>query len=90
MMPNPFGTSGPLDPLNISGQFSAGGGPLDAFNQGASGINPQQTLSPTQRMFMAKALMGMKLPQMQAPMLDLGNVQGNLPGGGVSSRYGVV
>lgn len=69
-------------------------GPMDSLNYGASGSTAGLQgggLSDAQRMMLAKALMSMGGGQKQrAPMLNLGNVQGNLPGGGVSSPYGVV
>lgn len=49
-------------------------------------------MTPMQRQMMARALMQMQQHQTsaQTPQLNLGDVQGNLPGGGVSSQYGVV
>lgn len=47
-------------------------------------------LTPAQRQKLAEMLKGGGNPRMSVPMLNLGNVQGSLPGGGVTSPNGVV
>jgi hypothetical protein len=81
--------------MNISGsQPGMSSGPLDSFNAGASGSSSGLGggLSALQRQFLSKSLMGMGGNHQRSgtPMLNLGNVQGNLPGAGVWSPYGVV
>lgn len=82
---------GPLDSLNLAPSMPGmTPGPLDGLNSAASGTSAGLGMTPMQRMMLAKGLMGLGGKQQQMPMLDLGNVQGSLPGGGVSSPYGVV
>lgn len=71
----------PYDPTQV---------PTSAPGQ-ASGVTPPTApLTPLQRQMIARGLMNLHPQQMQPQMLNLGNVQGNLPGGGVTSPYGVV